>query len=316
MAHKFIHCINTMTPGNPALKDHAAAQAGCANIWYPSIRAMQSMKTDPVNQSLCKSFTGNPGDPADDDWFGEGFQFGTQIEDLLVKGWPEGVKKVLTLSDKIKMPPATSIRRKIVRGDSGEHLDMMEVYAGRLDKAWSTKRRKQPGVRSIAIAVQLGDNCNIQANVLYWRGACCLALAKLFMTSGYAVQIVGYTITSGGYAGVDEYFCEMFPIKQYHDDLNLNTLTTVIACAGFFRWTMFKAFCAQPEKAENSLGHSVSAVPPMLNNPDNTIFGADHILKDFHTVKNEETALKKIKQEVDRLVLASNKITRKEVANA
>lgn len=322
--HNFKHCVNTMPPKHPALVEtgdgwvdeaktkranHPAHGAGCANIWYPSVRAMQELKPDAMNAHRMREFSGSPGNPADSDWFGDGFEWGTEIDALTVDGWPAGCKRVIELSNKIRLQPATSIRRKITRGESGEHLDMAEVYQGRLDKAWSSKKRKQPGVRSIAIAIQLGDNCGIEANIMYWRGACCLALAKNFMSAGYAVQIVGYTLTRRGYDDVKEYFCEMFPIKQYQDDLNLNTLATAICCAGFFRWVMFRAFTAQPHICDGGLGQSIQADPPMLHNTDNNVFGADHIVKSFQHVRNEESALKKIKSEVDRLLKATMKIT-------
>ena len=57
--HQFTHCINTLAPKSPVLKDHPAFSDGCANIWYPSIRTMQNLTIHAKNKRVASGFTGN-----------------------------------------------------------------------------------------------------------------------------------------------------------------------------------------------------------------------------------------------------------------
>jgi len=167
----------------------------------------------------------------------------TSVERLGVTGWKTGVSKAFkSLGELPEISVAKGIKRKRIRGMSGDELDMQRIYSGDLENAWSSMahaKRRKPKV--ISIKVNLGANCNMNADSLFWKGAVCVRLADLLESAGYRVEIIGYSHASNTYtSGVRNYYVEV-PIKEATEVLDIDKLAFVTGLAGFFRLYIFRA---------------------------------------------------------------------------
>jgi hypothetical protein len=129
----------------------------------------------------------------------------------------------------IKLPPQMDTRRRRVRGDQGDNLDIHSVYRGQLDRAWERMGKRQvtaPPMVSIVI------NSIIQADqdrtVISYRGAVGIVLCQLLERFGYRVRLV---VARGGDAmttsGSDDKFSCRATVKDYGKPLDRET----VACA-------------------------------------------------------------------------------------
>src|SRR5712672_397052 len=58
------------------------------------------------------------------------------VQRIFTEGWPEGVTRTLEALKGLQVRRATSIRRKRIRADFGDAIDMQRVYRGDLANAW------------------------------------------------------------------------------------------------------------------------------------------------------------------------------------
>jgi hypothetical protein len=139
------------------------------------------------------------------------------------------IKRVEKAALNITLPPKMDTRRRRVRGDHGDSLDIHSVYRGQLDRAWERMGRRQvtaPPMVSIVI------NSIIQATsdktVISYRGAVGIVLCQLLERYGYRVRLV---VARGGqarsYSGKDETFSCRTIVKDYGKPLDRET----VACA-------------------------------------------------------------------------------------
>lgn len=195
---------------------------------------------------------------SDRDWLG--MPSVSALRKALTKGWAEGVKRIEEVPVG-ELPEPTSIRRRRVRADQGDEIDMQAVYRGDLSRAWSrTKRQNRTSVRSVSIVIDLAGNANVTSDQLFWRGASGLRLAEELMKAGYSVAIYG----AAGAAGVDsegrESLTQFVEIKGEDSPLDMDRLAALTGLSGFFRTSMFGGIywaCDQLGKqASSSLGKS------------------------------------------------------------
>lgn len=110
---------------------------------------------------------------------------------LAAQTFPAGVARVEKLAAELSTPTPVSRRRKAVRANSGDELDMSRVWQGDLENAWRTMRRETAiGPNRVLIAINIGGNANIRPEALAYRGAAAFALATALLDAGYIVSIV------------------------------------------------------------------------------------------------------------------------------
>lgn len=199
---------------------------------------------------------------SDRDWLGVSSV--SELRSVLTKGYPAGVEKLerITVGD---LPAPQDIRRRRVRSDQGDELDMQAVYRGDLSRAWSrTKRQSRNSVRSVSIVIDLCGSARITSDELFWRGAAGLRLASELTNAGYSVAIYGA-------AGADSYTTEgherlaqFVEIKAEDSPLDMDRLASLTCLAGFFRTSLFTGivFAAdkQGKKACSTLGAPSNAL--------------------------------------------------------
>ena len=202
---------------------------------YESAAAFMALEPSKTNKDLAARAL-RPDRGAN--WYGiEGA--GPAITAAIAQGWPDGVKRAREIAAEISMdiPPAQDIRRRKVRGDHGDEIDMQRVYAGALDTAWSrTARRSTNAPPVISIFTNFGGTWAKSGEEMFYKGAAAAVLADILEAAGYRVEIICYGIFKGVYEnhpGQYDYF--EFPAKRADEPLDLNRLTALTALAGTLR---------------------------------------------------------------------------------
>ena len=202
-----------------------------------------------------------------------------ELQTRLKNGWKEGVEKIEKIATRELAAPA-SVRRRRIRSDAGDELDMQAVWRGDLNRAWTrTRRANRVGTRSVTIVIDLCASANVSSDRLFWRGASALRLAQLLTESGYSVALYGgfggTRCDSSGKLAIGQ----LVEIKSQDAPLDMDKLAALTAMAGFFRTSLFTGIhyaCDQiGNETDYGLGtpgpeHLVTAVK-MLPIPQNAI---------------------------------------------
>ena len=94
-----------------------------------------------------------------DDWLGAPNV--TELQNRLERGWADGVKRIEQIATRELSAPA-SVRRRRVRGDAGDELDMQAVWRGDLNRAWSrTRRANRVGSRTVSSVIDLAAHAGV-----------------------------------------------------------------------------------------------------------------------------------------------------------
>lgn len=236
----------------------------------------KTLKRDRNKHYAPKFAKGELGDGQD--WFGA--PNGKVLKERLTQGWAEGAERLQDLA--IREISPTSVRRRRIRGDQGDELDMQAVWRGDLSRAWTrTKRMSRAGTsRTITIVCNLGDNCGTDAATLFWRGASVLRLADSLTSAGYNIGIFG--ACAGNRCDTDDTVdCAQFvEIKATDAPLDLSALAGLTAMPGWFRTQGFAGIIAACDLADKDhdggLGrpsHELAPYAEMLGLPaDSMIF--------------------------------------------
>lgn len=185
-----------------------------------------------------------------------GYTFDKLLQ-LLDEGWQEGASRVQSLD--VPVPPARDIRRRVQWREQGDFVDLQRVWGGRLESAWqSARRQKVPALTVKTLCVDIGANCNVPASVLFWRGAAVLCLSDVLTRAGYNVEIIATQAAKCVYTNGD-HFAASITVKPATAPLELNSLASVVCCAGFFRGVIFDLMMLNPHScAETCLGQTVA----------------------------------------------------------
>lgn len=184
---------------------------------------------------------------SDRDWLGVSSV--SELRSVLKNGYPAGVAKLeqITVGE---LPAPQDIRRRRVRSDQGDELDMQAVYRGDLSRAWSrTKRQSRASVRSVSIIIDLAGNASVTSSELFWRGAAGLRLADELTTAGYSVAIYGAAGTKNYTAEGSEDVCQLVEIKAEDSPMDMDRLASLTCLAGFFRTSLFTGIIWAADKS-------------------------------------------------------------------
>ena len=228
---------------------------------YDSIEGLRELPepTNETNLGIFKSAC--LGNGHDKNWFGPKNETPEQVKELCRTGWQYGVNEAEKMRDQISLPVMESLKRKIIKGNQGDFLDIHKVNRGQLDIAWTKKRRSSSrGPRRFQLICKLGGSCFLSGIQLLWRGVACLALAQALIEAGNSVEIIGFNNTKRVYLDGTN-IMNTVQIKEYSTPFDINALTTVIGLSGFYRYYMFLARLQLDKEASYGLGHSADEPP-------------------------------------------------------
>lgn len=164
---------------------------------YPDLESFVAAATRPPvnpNNAPCVEKWDRQGNSEYADW--EWSKAGTPKEAVIALrgGYPEGqamVRRLLAAVADVELPQGFDRRRRLVRGDAGDSLDISAVWRGRHDVAWTTARRRPTNVPSfITVVVNNIVHAGEKPAVIAWRGAVAVALSDLLEARGFRVAIV------------------------------------------------------------------------------------------------------------------------------
>jgi len=172
------------------------------------------------------------------DWFGAGCSTGLQVIAAMSDGWKAGRDRLNALRDKIGNVDLTPIdrRRRPLRADIGDALDIHAVWGGRLDIAWRTAKRQSTAAPTrIDICANMICSGGEHSDVLFWRGAAAAVLADLLEQAGYMVRlVVNFGGQTGDRAESNKYTSCRIIVKDHGMPFDV-TSTSAVILPGFFR---------------------------------------------------------------------------------
>ena len=177
-------------------------------------------------------------DGSGSEWFG--VDSAATVASVLDEGWADGVKRLNDALGSVEVPPVRSIKRRRIRADEGDELNIHDVYAGDLDLAWRRiGKREKAGPRRITLVANIGALGDVTADELFWRGASMLKLADALTEAGYTVKIIA--VSSADKISADGFMDGWFQVtvKEFDQPLSVNSVASVICLAGYFRTVVF-----------------------------------------------------------------------------
>ncbi|MDE2096368.1 MAG: hypothetical protein KGL39_03915 [Patescibacteria group bacterium] len=264
-----------------------------ANARYATVRdfidACKAKAVNAANEPYRAAFIGT------DMGAGAGFlgadcKHGAAVLALIESGWDKGRDSVREAQAKVSKTDLVPLdrRRRLKRTDFGDTLHMHDVYAGRLNTAWTQARRKvTQGRQQVSICVNSVCSVMEAPEVLFWRGAAAVMLAELLDEFGYTSRIV---VAFGGELLSDEskYSCRV-TVKDFGMPLDISTASAILL-PGFFR-ALGHAWMAATDPNECVVGMSLPGRPVI--EPDEFFIGPD--IRDEATARNwAEQAIKQV----------------------
>lgn len=186
--------------------------------------------------------------------------YGTDTQERLFEiirnnRWQDGMQRMQEALDgfTMTMPPMPTLKRRRVRGDHGDSIDMSQVWAGHLDTAWTRCAKREVNDKQfVTICYPIVNSAASETDQMFWRGAAILKMADILTEAGYSVQIAGIhgTVYNGctGYAVVFS--------KQAHQPLDVQSLIVPMAFSGYMRTAAFLAIMAHPFTVSSGLGNA------------------------------------------------------------
>jgi hypothetical protein len=174
------------------------------------------------------------------------------LKERLTKGWSEGVDRLMKIA--LRDFETVSIRRRRIRSDQGDEVDMQAVWRGDMSRAWTRTRRQSRagGVRTVTIVCNLGGSAGTTSNELFWRGASALRLADALTTAGYNVAIIGGEVGEKTGTDKDIQLGQFIEIKAADQPLDLSALAAITCMAGFFRTALFAGIVVGADMVDDS----------------------------------------------------------------
>lgn len=193
--------------------------------------------------------------------------YGTREEprEKIQHGWPELLETLRTMSERLELSdevtPHLAIlrRRKRVRGDSGDELDMPRVYSGQLATAWTAPRRRMAprySERFATLVINVSCSCHTSFDSTIWRAAIALKVCNMLQAAGRTVEIyVANPVNPYG-----RFACR---VKTYGQPLVVERLVAM-SSAAFLRTYGFIMIGSANTRVDAGLGYPTDGIPVQI----------------------------------------------------
>lgn len=252
---EYIHQYDSLT----ALYSAVHLKPSAANRKHPIAKYFRDDYRDPRNREL--------GGHA---WYGIDTDKPSEAINAILKGYKPGLETIQRAAAQLEPFPIKSVKRTRARGAQGDDLDIMRVYDGQLDKAWSTTKALSGSAqygKEIKIACDVGGTHYTNSDALKWRGAFAAILADAYAQAGYRVEVLAYAynrnMIDGEYGGGTALQTTV-KVCDSADPFDLEKLANTICFPGFLRTLIFEDFLTVPLRIRDGLGHSGTGVVPSI----------------------------------------------------
>lgn len=198
---------------------------------------------------------------ADVDWIGT--RTYKEFVDKLENGWPELREQLVSmLSDmELDVPLVTNNiitrRRKRVRRDHGDTIDMQRVYNGHLDTAWEVPVRTEHVAvnnKRITLAFDICSSCAIDNSDAMWRAALCLLLADKLAAAGRVFEIWVTASARDVWTNGPSRLWQGWCVKSSQDPIVMDRLCAMVS-VGYLRTVGFIGMRAHTWNTTDYLGY-------------------------------------------------------------
>lgn len=151
----------------------------------------------------------------------------------------------------------TSVRRRKVRKELGDELDIHRVYQGDLQRAWTTTERIEVDHKHhlVTLMIDLVDNANQDVVPTLWKAAVVIYLKREIERAGKSVRILAGSCAEGTFAQMNKLVTTSIVIKEYNQQLNFERLAAM-SHLGFFRTFGFAAKYTTDHRLQETLGYA------------------------------------------------------------
>lgn len=202
-----------------------------------------------------QTFFGNP------EWVGREFRTFDDVIKAVDSTWNEGVADVDRMAGELErsLPAPVEVkRRRVWNEDAGDEIDV-DRYRHAEPFFRDNAKRPQVGPRVVSLLVQVGNNCQFSSESLKWRGAACVALARVLEAAGYSSEIQCFSLAARAAspiirADVDgANIATVCNLKNAGDALDISAL--VNATSGwYFRTVVFGSYVVLNRRLDSVLG--------------------------------------------------------------
>ena len=203
---------------------------------YESVAEMMS----PEIKKLWRVAPGGGSDWSMSTWLGADVGSPRNYFELLKSGAPKLRDRMLGMLGQLELPPGMmrpelAVRRRRVKGDFGNEVDIHAVNQGRSDRAWDRTVREEVDTVGNKLAHMCIDVCSpssASADSTLWRGAAVMRLYEALTRMGKSVAITLYAASEKLYPLDDvKHGITSVPIKRYGDTLREEQLATLCTAA-------------------------------------------------------------------------------------
>jgi len=201
------------------------------------------------------------------DWWGaKSFE---EVQHKIENGWPELREQLLKMMEgiELELPVFPSLqqtrRRKRVRGEFGDDLDIQRVWSGQLDTAWARPVRTQRqavNTKRITLAFDVTANAMVNNKMALWRAALCTLLVDSLARAGRVFEVWVVDSTSGPFTWhgrPPRNLWSAWCVKQAADPIVLDRLCAMVS-VGFMRTAGFMAMGAGPWEPSAGFGAALN----------------------------------------------------------
>ncbi len=178
-----------------------------------------------------------------------------ELDKYVDEGWLSAEKLMTKMLESIQPPPAElrpemNRRRRRVRRDFGNEVDIHAIYQGRMDRAWDATEVEEietVGNKLVHINIILGATAGVSFESALWRGAAAMRIYDVLMRMGKSVAISGsycsyQPMMDGSSAMVS---CRL---KAYGEPLRSDRLAAMVTVGFMRQYLMMQGLRAHPTK--------------------------------------------------------------------
>lgn len=235
----------------------------------------------------------------DHQWIGRKFAGWDDVIKAVDGTWTEGVDKIEELAARIgreNLPRPTVIRRRREWNDIGGAEVCLDRYrAGDPFRRDAVKVRTH-GPRVITLLTQVGENCDMSSEALFWRGALAVVLARMIEDAGYRAEIKAFSQVERTWADGTGLLNPVV-LKEAGDPLDIGSLANATS-GWFFRTVSFASFLIPGKPLSWGLGRAINMTPEAA-----AFMCGDAHRWELNGVFNMDTAVKLARKLLQQLVL-------------
>jgi hypothetical protein len=194
--------------------------------------------------------------------------------------------------------PIRKVKRKRIKSDFGDAIDIHKVYQGQLDQAWDRMVRIEADRISplVTICIDLCGSAMEDCSSSYWRAAVALHLSDELQAAGKSVKIVVAMASDGAMTNSKKRMSTSIVIKEFNQQVNIERIAAMTHF-GFLRTFMFGIMCVQDYITCSSLGCPVDITEKNMSLHLQEEVDAGHVkLLHVGRVKNQSGAEAELKK--------------------